>query len=97
MDPGDIGSEEVSKESESKPICRPSSCYQTATQSVWTHGEETLHTSQELCYRQGYTRKETHMQASDGWTITGDIWPMDDQMIEDRKVWSKMVATVDTR
>ena len=39
------------------------------------------------------------MPASDGWTISGEIQTdgLDNQIMEERKMWSKMVAIVDTR
>ena len=90
------------KESKGKANC--SSCYQTATQLVWTHTAETLKTLHKYGARQVNTWKETQRQtpASDGWTISGDNickhnYGLDDKMTEDRKVWSKMVATFDKR
>ena len=86
------------KDGESKGNC--SSCYQTTTQLVWTHRAKRTWRHHKNCATQWYSWKETKRQATHhGWTVSGEIgkqYGLDDQMTEDRKVWSTMVATVDT-
>ena len=89
-----IRSEESRKKAKVKPIV--AHVTKTATQLVWTR------MTKRTGARHGYNWKKTQRQAPYQMDGQYTVWRymktygLDDQMMEDRNVWSKMVATVDT-